>query len=134
MLPGLPSDVLVDVVAGLLVGGLGAFFVWLSRQLKGITRMSRDWNGEPARPGIADAKPGVMQRLYTQDEQFTAVLSRLGKQDVVLAEIRHEVFPNSGKSIKDITDKTHDDLTEHIKRSEEWRESVEARLENPDAS
>jgi hypothetical protein len=134
MLSALPSDVLVDVLAGLLVGGFGAFFVWFGRQLKGVSAMTRDWNGEPARPGISNGKPGVMQRLYTQDEQFTAVLERLGKQDVVLADIRHEVFPNSGKSLKDITNKTHNDLTEHIKRSEEWRESVEARLENPDAS
>jgi hypothetical protein len=133
MLSALPSDVLVDVIAGLLVGSIGGFFVWFARQLKGVSRMTKDWNGEPARPGISNGKPGVMQRLYTQDEQFTAVLERLGKQDVVLADIRHEVFPNSGKSIKDITDKTHNDLTEHIKRSEEWRESVEARLENPDA-
>lgn len=134
MLAGLPSDVLVDVIAGLLVGGVGACFVWLVRQLKGVGRMTRDWNGEPARPGISDGTPGVMQQLYTQKQQFTAVLERLGTQDVVLAEIRHEVFPNSGKSIKDITDKTHAELAAHIKRSEEWRVSVEARLESPNAS
>lgn len=134
MFAGLPSAVAIDVLAGVLVAGGTAGAIWLRKTLSGVGQMARDWRGEPARPGESDGTPGVMARLYTQDQQFKAVLDRLGRQDSVLADIAHEVFPNSGKSIKDITDKTHAELTEHIKRSEEWRESVEARIEKPSAS
>jgi hypothetical protein len=50
-----------------------------------------DWNGEPARPGIAPAKPGVM-------EQLTAHASRL-------AAIEHELHPNGGSSMRDAIDR-----------------------------
>lgn len=134
MISGLPSSVAVEVAAGVIVAGGTAAGLWLRKTLSGVGQMARDWKGEPPRPGISDGKPGVMARLYTQEEQYRDVIAHLVKQDTVLADIRHEVFPNSGKSIKDITDKTHAELGEHIKRSEEWRESVEARIGKPSAS
>lgn len=49
-----------------------------------------DVAGEPARPGVA-ARPGLMERL---------------------ARIEHEVFPNSGGSLRDRIDQTADQLAE----------------------
>lgn len=49
-----------------------------------------DWHGSPARPG-RPAIPGVMERLVDLE---------LG-----LREIRHEVFPNSGASLRDAVDR-----------------------------
>lgn len=99
-----------------LIGSVGAIVVvafgaWLARQLRGIGRMTSDWNGTPARPGISNGTPGVMERLYHQDEQFGAVFQRLGKQDVQLQkidDIEHEVRFNSGHSIKDAVHRTDD--------------------------
>lgn len=50
-----------------------------------------DWLGEPARPGI-DARPGAMERLAAIEAD--------------LAEVHHEVFPNSGNSLRDRADQT----------------------------
>lgn len=49
-----------------------------------------DVAGEPARPGV-EARPGLMERL---------------------ARIEHEVFPNSGGSLRDRIDQTADQLSD----------------------
>lgn len=49
-----------------------------------------DVAGEPARPGV-EARPGLMERL---------------------ARIEHEVFPNSGGSLRDRVDQTAQQVTE----------------------
>jgi hypothetical protein len=48
-----------------------------------------DWNGVQARPGV-DARPGVMERLAKLEEIHTEV-----------SEIKAEVRPNHGGSLKD---------------------------------
>lgn len=121
---------LIGSVGALVVVGFGA---WLARQLKGIGRMTRDWNGVASRPGISDGTPGVMERLYNQDEQFSQVFTILGKQDVKLSkidDIAHEIQFNSGSSIKDAVHRTDDAvtaLTEDVK-------VIKQKLDNPDAA
>lgn len=70
-----------------LFGGGGPLLIALLIRISRNTRqMADDWKGEPARPGVA-ARPGVMQRLFTIEQQ--------------LAVVHHEVQPNGGSSIKD---------------------------------
>lgn len=55
-----------------------------------------DWFGSEARPG-RPAVPGVMQRFVDQD-------TRLAALEGGVADIRHEVYPNSGGSLRDAVD------------------------------
>lgn len=55
-----------------------------------------DWHGTPARPG-RPAVPGVMQRFVDQE-------TRLAALETLTGEIRHEVYPNSGGSLRDAVD------------------------------
>lgn len=49
-----------------------------------------DWHGTPERPG-RPAVPGVMERLVQLEQG--------------LQEVRHEMFPNSGGSLRDVVDR-----------------------------
>lgn len=49
-----------------------------------------DWHGTPERPG-RPAVPGVMQRLVDLERE--------------LGTVRHELFPNSGLSLRDAVDR-----------------------------
>ncbi len=63
-----------------------------------------DWNGTPARPGRS-AVPGVMERLVDLEKG--------------LAKVRHEMFPNSGSSLRDSVDRVEEGLSalrEHVGR------------------
>lgn len=105
---GLGSNVAADVIASTFLAVLIGVGAWLRKQLKGLSRMTRDWNGEAAREGISPGTPGVMQRLYIQDKKFEEVMDNLGRQDSTLAEIQHEISYNSGTSIKDAVHRTDD--------------------------
>lgn len=121
----LASNAAADVIASVCFGVFTVFVIWLRKQLKGVTQMTKDWSGEVARPGISDGVPGVMQRLYAQDQQFKAVMERLGRQGSMLTEIQHEINYNSGSSIKDAvhrTDKAVKELAEDVN-------GIKARLE-----
>lgn len=106
MFNSIPSSVVSDVLASLLLALLGGGGFWVRRQLKDVGQMTKDWKGEAPRPGISDGTPGVLQRLYTQDVQFREVMDHLGRQDSTLALIQHEIQYNSGGSIKDAVHRT----------------------------
>lgn len=78
--------------AGALVlfGGAVAVIVkgvrWLLTTLRKVNEFLEDWRGEEARPGY-HKRPGVMERLVMLEE--------------MAREVRHEVKPNSGTSLKD---------------------------------
>lgn len=108
LLAELGSNVAIDVLAGVLLTGLGAFMMWMRSQLKDVGQMTRDWRGVPERAGVSDEIPGVMKRLYTQDQQFKEVMTHLGHQDATLELIKHEINYNSGSSIKDAVHRTDD--------------------------
>ncbi|MFJ4013920.1 hypothetical protein [Streptomyces sp. NPDC090026] len=85
------------VVWALALAALAALAGLIWRATRGVWRIGSmiddffdDWKGTPARPG-APARPGVMDRL-----------ARLER---VTEEIRYEIRPNSGRSLRDAVDR-----------------------------
>jgi hypothetical protein len=93
---------------------LGAFFIALLAVWK-VGPTLRKWGrfldrvaGVPADPKTGQKEiPGLFERMDQQDEA-------LAKQDEALEVIRHELFPNSGKSLRDAVDKYHKQLEDHL--------------------
>lgn len=78
------------VYAGLLVT-VGTAIGWIWRRcVRPVLHMAKDWHGTSDRPGVPGHK-GVMVRLAEHDE--------------MLAEIRDQLTPNGGKSLKDAIDR-----------------------------
>ena len=82
--------------------------------LRKMGKQADDFLGEEARPGVP-RRPGVMERLESQEKaqsELSAQQSALVAQQSALAEtlevVRHELFPNSGKSLRDKLDQTSD--------------------------
>jgi hypothetical protein len=98
------NPVLQAAGALLVIGGAIALAVKGVRVAIGlllrIEEFLDDWRGAPGRPGVAE-RPGVMQRLVDSDARQTAMEARLGAMESALEEVRHEMVPNSGKSLKD---------------------------------
>ncbi len=85
----------VSLLAGLVTLG------W--RLARGVVRFGRrvddfidDWQGEPSRPGVP-ARPGVMERMEGME-------TRMGVLEDGLARVTHELYPNSGESLRDAVD------------------------------
>jgi hypothetical protein len=66
---------------------------WVAGLFKKINEFLEDWRGEPGRPGYAK-RPGVMERLVALEQGQAETRE-------ALEEVRHEVKPNSGSSLKD---------------------------------
>lgn len=99
---GVPAvdTVLVWGGAVSLAGGLAAL-AW--RSTRGVVRFGRrvdqfidDWQGEPPRAGVP-ARPGVMERM-------SGLEGRMGGVEDELQRIKHELYPNSGASLRDAVD------------------------------
>jgi len=88
------EDVLYWAAGIVTVGGaLALMLKWISAALRHGKKWDMfldDWNGTPPRPG-RPAVPGVMQRLVDLERG----------QD----KITHEIFPNSGGSLRDVVDR-----------------------------
>ncbi|MEU0797184.1 hypothetical protein ABZ342_44580 [Amycolatopsis sp. NPDC005961] len=86
----------VFAIVGLVLGALaavGAAWKVLKPAFLAVRRISHffdDWFGEQARPGVPE-RPGVMARL----EQM----------QVDLDKVKHEMWPNSGGSLRDAVDR-----------------------------
>lgn len=63
-----------------------------------------DWSGEGARPGVP-ARPGVMERVAGIEER--------------LSRVEHELYPNSGESLRDAVDLANARLARLLPESEE---------------
>lgn len=92
---GIPALDLVLVWGGAftILAGAGTA-AW--RGIRGTLHLGRrveqfmdDWIGEEARPGVP-GRPGVMQRVSGIEER--------------LARVEHELYPNSGGSLRDAVD------------------------------
>lgn len=70
--------------------------------LKKLSDFLDDVGGEPARPGVP-ARPGIMARIASIEDSQEAHSSTLEK-------VRHEMFPNSGKSLRDQTNRIEEKL------------------------
>lgn len=75
---------LVIGVASIILGAVAAVTRSLRPLVHGVGQFLEDWNGEPERPGVSPAKPGVMARL---------------------SAIEHELHPNGGSSMRDAIDR-----------------------------
>lgn len=75
-------------------------FPWLRR----FVAFVNDVSGEPARPG-REALPGIMERIARIEE--TQHHNAEVTQDISnkVNTVHHEVFPNSGKSLRDQTNR-----------------------------
>lgn len=97
-------------VAGLAIKG------W--PYLKKFIDFIDDVAGEPARPGTP-ARPGLMERMLTFESKQAQIKDKLDT-------VHHELFPNSGKSLRDQTNRIerliandNDRITEVERRVEE---------------
>src|SRR5690606_5567725 len=68
-----------------------------------LTDMADDFLGEPARAGV-DARPGVMERLKAAEIAQTTAAREQAAIAEKLEVVRHEMFPNSGASLRDAVD------------------------------
>lgn len=111
-------------VAPWLVGILAVTIaaVWVVRKFGPAARkqghLIDDLVGEPERPGVP-ARPGLMERMKAVES----------KTEI----IRHEMFPNSGKSLRDKLDQTSDvvdtlsgDVTEMNRKLDNDNQRLEA--------
>lgn len=121
----LVGEPIVLWIAGLvaLVTFLGLVWAKLVRPAMRLTDAARDfaedWRGTPEDPvrGIP-ARPGVLARLRSLEDTNEALAG-------VLEQIRHEVLPNSGGSLRDQVDKVSKTLDAHL----ETRRRLESDLE-----
>lgn len=75
-----------------------------------------DVKGEAARPGVP-ARPGLMERISRMEDRSETTGSKVDAMSISLAQVRHEVLPNTGTSLRDAADRTErkvDTLTEDM--------------------
>jgi hypothetical protein len=97
-------DVLLYWAAGIVTVGGALALLWrmITAGIKTGKKWDlflEDWHGTEARPG-RPAVPGIMQRMVDLEEG--------------LRIIRHEVFPNSGGSLRDAVDRLEKQATELV--------------------
>lgn len=99
---GVPAldTVLVWGGAITILGGVAAVLWRLVRGgVRIVSRMDHfmdDWYGEGARPGMP-ARPGVIERVSAIEDR--------------LIRVEHELYPNSGRSLRDAVDQANERLT-----------------------
>lgn len=99
----------VALIVTIAVGALKAIPV-----LRKFTAFLSDVAGEDARPG-RDRVPGLFERLASMEQ---AQVTTKETQEEILTKvnvIHHEVFPNSGKSLRDQTDRIEDKVSADYK-------------------
>lgn len=57
---------------------------------------------------------GVPEDKKSGQKEIPGLFERMDRQDELLETIRHELFPNSGKSLRDAVDKQHKQLEDHL--------------------
>jgi hypothetical protein len=76
-------------------------FAWFGRQAWRLLLRTQDflddWAGHPERKGVP-AKPGVMERLQTVEH--------------IVTQVRVELYPNGGGSLRDVVHRTAADVAE----------------------
>lgn len=77
------------VLIGAAVGSLGYLLTIAGRLAKTWFKFIEDWEGDGS-----EENPGVIERLKTGNERFDKIESEI-------AEIKAELYPNSGSSLRD---------------------------------
>lgn len=85
-------------------GGIWAFVKKVLPLLRRVVHFLDDWLGSPERSG-KEAQPGIMERLQGFDQVLSVHTRHL---EVVL----HELFPNSGGSLRDEVKRTEADIAD----------------------
>lgn len=102
MPPGLQTFLagitLADIITWLIAAGVvWAGVKWVVPFIKKSIDFFDDVAGEPARPGFPE-RPGLMSRMATVE--------------TALAQVKHEVLPNTGTSARDAIDRTEKAVTD----------------------
>lgn len=95
-----------------LIGVAGKLY----KLFKALTDFLDDVKGEDARAGVP-ARPGIMARLESIEQLQT-------NQAQTLEVVRHELFPNSGKSLRDQTNRMEEKLDRDNARIDELGEQL----------
>lgn len=102
---------------------------WVLRKVKTFNNrfdeFMEDWNGAAARPGVPH-RPGVMERLSSQDDALQCINDRL-------VNVELEINPNGGKSLKDIVHRVDGNL-KHVRGVMDDLGVRVTRLERPEAA
>lgn len=102
MLPQWLTDLVVLVPWLVALTVLIWVIVKLYPTVKKIIDFADDVAGEGARPGVA-ARPGLMERMSNFESQQNDIKQKLNT-------VHHELFPNSGKSLRDQTNRIEEKL------------------------
>ena len=101
----------------ILILAIVVFFVLkfvFGKSTRRIMQVLDDWQGEPARPGISDGQPGVMQRLYSMDQKITHAVAAAEDNGQRLTKLEKQFLPNGGATLRDQTNR----IEAHGKRQE----------------
>lgn len=108
---------------------VGLVIIWvalkLAPALKRITDMADDFLGEKSRPGVP-ARPGVMERLAAQERAQDDAAREQRAIASTLEVVRHEMFPNSGASLRDAVNRIDDKLDNDNRRIGDLEDGVKA--------
>lgn len=108
---------------------IGLFVVWVVRKiapsLKKLTDMADDFLGEKARPGVP-ARPGVMERLAAHEAAQDDAAREQGAIADKLEVVRHELFPNSGTSLRDAVNRIDEKLDSDNRRIGDLEDGMKA--------
>jgi hypothetical protein len=88
------------------IGALGGFAVWFFRK---VVPTLRKWSR------FGDRVMGVPADPATGQEEILGIFQRFDRQDEALGIIQHELFPNSGGSLRDQTNRLEQAFNEHLK-------------------
>lgn len=115
-IPSWLGDVTVAeiVVVAVILLGLGRLGKRAWDVLNRVDQTRADLLGEPARPGV-DRRKGVVERLHDHDE--------------LLREIKHELVPNSGSSLRDAVDRIEAAQRDYARRQDDQHAANVARLD-----
>lgn len=89
------------------VGGPGAIWAFAKKVwplLRKLNHFIDDWFGEGEREG-RPAQPGVLARLQSIEQTQL-------EHTAAFEVIRHELFPNSGSSLRDSADRSEKDIAD----------------------
>lgn len=86
-------------------GALITLVVKLWKPLKAFIDFLDDVKGEPGHPGVP-ARPGLMERMSAIETSQTAIEGKVDAMSTSLSQVRHEVLPNTGTSLRDAADRT----------------------------
>lgn len=101
-------------VAGLIVtlGGAWAVVTKVVPAIRAFWRFIDEISGEPAQFG-RPARPGIVQKIDQIGAEQAHIRDEVSHLTDRVGEIRHEVFPNSGGSLRDAVDRLEQQARVH---------------------